>query len=147
MGVSVRSVYSSRNSLSLLSNSSCLFLASSFSFFLFRLIHFKVSSTSSSASPKVAPFSGAWSSRRFRTLSKQQIWVSVYSQTPGRLWVWHAQGKIMKRRYNQTTEGILTLLFPPESSCWVNKKVLVSHRTQFKTELYALYLPVFCLFL
>ena len=125
MGVNLLSVYSSKSSLSLFSNSSCLFLASSFSFFLFCLIHFKVLSTSSSASPKVAPFSGAWSSRRFRTLSKQQIWVSVYSQTPRTVVGLICPGKIMKRRLQTENKGYLlcySLLNPPVE---LNKRFLL----------------------
>jgi len=92
-----RSVYSPNASLSLFSRSCCLFLASSRSFFLFLLIHFSVSSTSSSASPRVVPFSDALSSRRFRTLSNEYIWAFAYSKCQGGLlWVWGAQ-KHMKR--------------------------------------------------
>ena len=50
------------------SSSSCLFFANSFSFFLLRLIHLRVSSTSPSTSPRVVPLSFALSSRLFLTL-------------------------------------------------------------------------------
>lgn len=76
------SVYSSPwKTRSMFSNSSWRFLARSFSFFLLRLIHFRVSSTSPSASPKVAPLSFALSSRLFLTLihrmmTRRELWCS-----------------------------------------------------------------------
>jgi hypothetical protein len=64
-------VYSSPwNTLSMLSSSATRFFASSFSRFLFFLIHLRVSS-SPSASPRVTPLSEALSSRRFLTLTRQ----------------------------------------------------------------------------
>lgn len=55
------------------SSSSCRFFASSFSRFLAFLIHLSVSSTSGSASPNVAPFSDALSSRLFFTLRRGYV--------------------------------------------------------------------------